>query len=95
MGKIYVGAHFLVNLRGGVDIAGGTAVMQYLKPGATVAAEVPATILDIPTCTAQGEFPPALNDTPGQWRFWLRPTFADGRVSIGEPFRVRIYPVGA
>jgi hypothetical protein len=95
MGKIYVGANFKLNLLGSVDIAGGTAVIQYLKPGETVAAEVPATILDVPTCLGQGAFTPAINDTPGMWRFWLKPTFADASVAFGETFRLRIYPVGA
>lgn len=95
MGKIYVGQHLRLTLTGYVSVVGGSAIIQYLRPGSAVVEEIPATILDDSMAVCEALLTPAITTAPGWWRFWLKLTFADATIGIGETFRLRLFSAGA
>jgi hypothetical protein len=95
MGKLYVGQHLQLTLTGYQSIVGGSAVIQYIRPGTAAIEEIVPTILDDSMAVCRAIFTPALNADPGWWRYWLKLTFADLTIGIGETFRLRLFSVGA
>ena len=95
MGKIYKGQDYRFTLTGGIDITGGSAKIQYKKPGSDVVNEKIATISNPLVAECYYDFVPADNDTSGPLIFWLKLTMADNKIYFGEPFRLGIYEPGS
>jgi hypothetical protein len=94
MSKIYAGQDLKLTLTGYADITGGSAKIQYMKPGSSVINEK-TPIIPTPTiATCFYNFTPTDLDTPGQWTFWLKLTFADSKIGYGEPFKFTIHGLG-
>ncbi len=89
MEQVITGSHVSLTLHGRIDITGGSAVMQYRKPGASADAELTVDVLDPPQASCQALLTPAIHDAPGIWRAWVKTTTAGEQVGYGKTYRFR------
>ncbi len=89
METIVTGSHLRLTLHGRIDITGGSAVMQYRKPGAAADAELAVDVLDPLQASCQALFVPSVHNAPGVWKTWLKTTTAEDQIGYGKTYRFR------
>ena len=89
METVTTGTHLSLTLHGRDDVTGGSAVLQYRKPGATADAELSVTVLDAAQASCLAEITSAIHDAPGIWKTWLKTINALGQEGFGKVYRFR------
>lgn len=98
MGRIFVNQTYLrIRLTTSVSIAGALEKkIYYKKPGGTVGS-IDAEVYDVATGVIYYDLEPDSEgnadflDETGEWCFWAKVTFADGREARGETVGVTVW----
>ena len=97
MGKIYKGQTKLeLSVSVGQDITGATStILKYKKPSGLDGEFICDTINASNGVISYNIANTSDIDEAGQWVFWSYIVFVDGRIGIGEPFKVRVFVEGS
>jgi hypothetical protein len=94
MGKLRVGADIRLHLTAKVDVATGSVVMKWIRPGNPDVFEGAVVVENAAICQVVRDFTPAENCAGGRWRFWLEGVKSDGKRFVGETYYRDIFEPG-
>jgi hypothetical protein len=94
---IYVGQNaFRLQVETGVDLTGASSSLikiRYASPSLSTG-EYDGTVLVSTAGSIYKDFTSSMSLEKGEWVFWAYVTWADSRVSIGDPFPLTVMSEG-
>jgi hypothetical protein len=96
MNKVYLGqSKFTLSISTGYNLTGSTVIIGYKNPDSDTIIELTPTGITYETGVVLWESPVvSIFQVVGEYRFWVKATYADTRLLYSEPIAIKVYNVG-